>query len=512
MSEFHSPHHNHLLAEASSLIANESDQEMKARMMTAAVGEGMDLSVSEIKDVIDSISYEDKRSPDRVTPYQRKGYIAQSALEAFASQERFDDAYSMLEVLRAHDSHGYLKGITKLLESGFTGPNGELLELTIDQITDMFIFDPDYARYERGVVSGIEMQQLYLELYLGGVARTGMNIAEPGTEFDRMLQTISDTSRKISEDPWQHQRRAKGFASAYAKSGHLAEATRWKDVMSDSFLRASVCIDIIENTDDSTVCDVLVQETEQLAASILAEERPPNGRDPATDLRELSLRRLAVTAGQSKEEAERAMSLIGEPEYYLPHCQIKAYTEIYKHAGDERARAHCLRLTGFLGWNTSDIIEEIAAADYKWNNVLSAPALDNEPIPLIAWQVEKVFWGIDKYLQRGHGEGEANSTFPVEPKVSPIDDGQTELIQLFGMRIEPDDETTFGGLSAAFGSEYSIQRDLEKCQQQRDKAYVMLAKLLTKNGSHATARYLLDKIDGRDERVRCLVALGNSDR
>jgi hypothetical protein len=284
-------------------------------------------------------------------------------------------------------------------------------------------------------------------------------------------------------------------------------------MVSDHKLRSWLCLDLASQTNDTELSRNLLAEVDQLSEAIAQcdDNCSHESCNAGRHLRKLSLKRLAVTVQKSEEEAAYAVQLMGEPEYYFPDEQIDMYLQLYKQTGNNTARKYFLDLLNDASYYRSDLLsgqlKEVAEADLCWNNTLSSPEIDNEVVPLVAWEIEKVYWGIDKYLREALGEDTSDMSFGTTFDQHIPTEEEAEAMHLLGMRTDDEETTIFGPLSASFNDPDALQRDLENCQRQRDAAFTTLSTLLAARGSHNAANYFLRKVDSQEEKVRGLVAL-----
>ena len=502
---------------ARQLIDAEVDPIIKAGMMNAAIDEGMPLGVDELLGVIGEISDEDERAPDRVTPYERQTYIAKAAVDAFANQERFTETGPLLNFLKARSSYSYLEGVIVLLEHGYAGPNNDLLQFTTAEIADMVVYDPDAARTTPSPIhnNDARIQQFYLELYLRGAAHMGANITEADSNFQHMFSTFMELSKSLHQEPWQTQRMMTTIGRAYAEGGHIDSALEWKDRLADHTLRASLAVDIMERAKNPELSKKLTVEVDGLMVKTMMCDGECGHKycNPERDVRELFLKRLKLEAQTDRDGALDALLRIKEPQFYFPDKQLEVYLEIYKSLGGDDVRKYSLSILNDLNHHRKDylagVIKQVAEADIKWNKTLSFPDVNDEPVPLIAWEVEKVYWGIDKYRHRITGEDMGDMEFVTKhDRGGPAED-EIPYMRLLGMNTGEEEVDAFGPLSASFsGDPAAIEADLRHSQEQRDRAFVTIATLLVGQGLQAAADYFLRKVDAQDEKVRGLVAVG----
>lgn len=514
MSEYAPGHEHPLLIEAERLISTAPDSMTKANMICVAIEQGMPLGVETLMQSIAEISGHDERGPDVLSLYQQKTSVMQAGVKALASQKRFDDTGPLMHALKMTGASVYQESVTCLLGHGYAGLNDELLSVTAEEIMDGVRYNPDRLRYPATAhYDEMRSQVFALETYLEAVAHTGVDITESGSEYSRMLVAIAHMSVALDQDAWQQQRRTKVFGLAYAHGNHLESALQWKEKLTDHTLKATLCLEIAGKADDPAVYNAMLDEAEHLTAEIARCTGDCLNRhcDPKRDVREVSLMRWKLLAQENTAGAYAVKQSMGKPEMYFPKEQMEVYMEMYKNTGDEECRSYCLGLLNDSLYRPrpylSKVIGTVAEADMKWGNVLASPLAADEPVPMIGWEVEKVYWGIDKYLKVSLGEDTSDVTYETKFDRGMPTDKDTELWKVFGMQTEYHDATAFGPLSSTFGDPEMIQADLERCQKQRDAAYVELALLLTDHGSHTAANYFLNKIDRSEDKIRGLVAI-----
>ena len=497
-----------LIQTALTLVENEADPVTRGHMLSAAIGEGLPLSADVVLENLSGLPDDDDRTPDTATPYQRKYYLAQEAVGAFATQGRFGETDQLIAYIRSRDPYTYLCSVIEVVKHGYGGPLDAYLRFTTTELCNLANDPGHYAYPEKSERTKLNYQQLYLEEYLCAAAQHGQDIFAPGTEFSAMHFRINELDAALQRDPWQSQRRLRDYSRAYAEGGHAAEAIALKDVVHDHALRAEICLDILETVealDDATETALLAETMEQLEQiescyGQCGYEHSEPKSPPGT----IRLHILRYQAKQSPRDAWQVKELLDKPGFYFPNEQLLAHLEVYGQTGDEHERGLTL---SFLNNHTyykpeivSDYVRQVAEADRKWGRTIS---YEGEDVPLAGWEIERIFWGIEKYFGTDVSDTsrEQNRYERGEPT-----DSDKRLLAALGMGLEEYQASAVGPLSASFG-ESAQEQDLSNCLAQRDRAHVVLATQLAEHGAMQSCRYFIEKIDGNEDKVRALVAV-----
>jgi len=326
-----------------------------------------------------------------------------------------------------------------------------------------------------------------------------------------MLFEINGLGNRNQEEKWQIQRRLSDYSKAYIKGGHMELAAVAKEMVQDHELKAGLCLKMIEQSNDPEVKEAQLLELmgtmEQIATC--------NGEcgygmcEPKEVRGSLRLGVLREQARLSAADAKQVKEQMGAPEFYFPQEQMLVYQEVYRQTGDEDSRRHSLSFLNDLSCyrraTISGYVREIAESDMRWGRTMP---YEGEQTPQVCWEIERVFWGIEKYLRMVTGDTSAEPV-ALDPEFGHAvwpDDEQSPFAAALGIGLEEYRDGAVGPLSSTFG-ESASQQDLQNCLEQRDRAYVVLASLLTERKAQLTAQYFLGKIEGPIEMVRGRVAV-----
>lgn len=393
---------------------------------------------------------------------------AHRLINTLSDQGLFEDANSVVGVLEAMDPNEARHAIIQLLENGYGGSDECYLRLD---------FEPEIraAQLYGGQASPVVFR------YMNALAAYGVNLLDQLSDHGRLFaEAMATVEEQRKKDYYLH-----GIGYLYASKGHIRHAVAIKELIQDPYWRSLTVINVARAAQDrgySFAASSHLTEAYSLLQCIrdCSDACTGRSRSPEREVREIEINAANVLAKQ--DYLDEARALVGPVEPVFAYDQALVYTELYQRSGNQQFRLQALAA---LANNSvfdresvaGEIIEAVAVADQKWNNVTPSLLADSEPVPLVAWELHGL------YARKHRTEEHVNRD------IAAMEDG---LLEALG--VNP----------LALLGEIALRKNLL-----RDHTLGVLAKLLAKTNAPTTALHLLSLIETPTERVRAMVAVGS---